>query len=64
MRKILKAPAPRVWRSSPSPFPSACPTSSIDARYNLGVTNVAKHNGDKKPKYSVIMLTLGYKIPF
>ena len=36
----------------------------IDARYNLGVTNVAKHNGDKKPKYSVIMLTLGYKIPF
>ena len=36
----------------------------IDARYNLGVTNVSKHNGSKKPKYSVIMLTLGYKIPF
>jgi hypothetical protein len=36
----------------------------IDARYNLGVTNVSKHNGDKKPKNSVIMLTLGYKIPF
>ena len=36
----------------------------IDARYNLGLTNVYKHNGDKKPKNSVIMLTLGYKIPF
>lgn len=36
----------------------------IDARYNLGITKVAKHNADKKPKNSVIMLTLGYKIPF
>ena len=36
----------------------------IDARYNLGITKVAKHNVDKKPKNSVIMLTLGYKIPF
>lgn len=36
----------------------------IDARYNLGLTNVSKHNGDKKPKNSVFMLTLGYKIPF
>ena len=34
----------------------------IDARYNLGLTNVGKDVG--KNKNSVIMLTLGYKIPF
>ena len=34
----------------------------IDARYNLGLTNVGKNVG--KNKNSVIMLTLGYKIPF
>lgn len=35
----------------------------IDARYNLGLTRVTK---DPSPssKNSVIMLTLGYKIPF
>ena len=33
----------------------------LDARYNLGVTKVFKHNGDKTPKNSVIMFTLGYK---
>ena len=33
----------------------------IDARYNFGVTKIAEH-GDSKN--SVIMLTLGYKIPF
>ena len=33
----------------------------IDARYNFGVTNVVKH--DVKARNSVIMLTLGYKIP-
>lgn len=39
----------------------------IDARYNLGVTNVLKDNKgwtwDGKARNSVIMLTLGYKIP-
>lgn len=33
----------------------------IDARYNLGVTKVYKDNGDKTPKHSVFMFTLGYK---
>lgn len=33
----------------------------FDARYNLGVTKVFKENGDKTPKNSVIMFTLGYK---
>ena len=33
----------------------------LDARYNLGVTKVFKENGDKTPKNSVIMFTLGYK---
>ena len=40
----------------------------IDARYNLGVTDILKsENGmhwDAKAYNSVIMLTLGYKIPF
>lgn len=40
----------------------------IDARYNLGVTNILKDNKgliwDGKAKNSVIMLTVGYKIPF
>ncbi len=38
----------------------------IDARYNLGLTKVNKDNKllDKDMKNSVIMLTLGYKIPF
>lgn len=33
----------------------------FDARYNLGVTGVYKENGDKTPKNSVIMFTVGYK---
>ena len=33
----------------------------FDVRYNLGVTKVFKENGDKTPKNSVIMFTLGYK---
>lgn len=41
----------------------------IDARYNLGVGNIidkdlSKWAGDAKVHNSVIMLTLGYKIPF
>ena len=35
----------------------------IDARYNLGISNINDHGSDKI-KNSVIMLTLGYKIPF
>ena len=34
----------------------------IDARYNFGVTKIAKEGSDGKN--SVIMLTVGYKIPF
>jgi hypothetical protein len=34
----------------------------IDARYNLGLSNVGKDAGTNRN--SVIMLTLGYKIPF
>ena len=35
----------------------------IDARYNLGLTNI--NDTDKyKSKNGVIMLTVGYKIPF
>ena len=36
----------------------------IDARYNLGVTKVNDDNSDMSSKNSVIMLTVGYKIPF
>lgn len=38
----------------------------IDARYNLGLSCIynSDYDGDDKPKHSVIMLTLGYKIPF
>ena len=38
----------------------------IDARYNLGVLNIAKDDyaGAGKIRNSVIMLTVGYKIPF
>ena len=39
----------------------------IDARYNLGVTNMIDKEGNKygaKMRNSVIMLTVGYKIPF
>jgi len=37
----------------------------IDARYNIGVTNIAKDSyGGGKARNSVIQLTLGYKIPF
>ena len=40
----------------------------IDARYNLGVSNILKDNNgwvwDGKGHNSVIMLTVGYKIPF
>jgi hypothetical protein len=41
----------------------------IDARYNLGVGNIvdkdiSKAAGDRKAHNSVIMLTVGYKIPF
>lgn len=35
----------------------------IDARYNIGVTNLSKLDFGK-PRNSVIMLTVGYKIPF
>ena len=35
----------------------------IDARYNIGVTNLSKLDL-AKPRNSVIMLTVGYKIPF
>lgn len=35
----------------------------IDARYNLGCTKTNK-DGDKSYKNSVIMLTVGYRIPF
>lgn len=35
----------------------------VDARYNLGLTNI-NDNDHIKHKNSVIMLTLGYKIPF
>ena len=35
----------------------------IDARYNLGLTDIAKSNLAKVHN-SVIMLTIGYKIPF
>ena len=38
----------------------------IDARYNLGLTKIAKDSGnvmDGDAKNSVIMLTVGYKIP-
>lgn len=34
----------------------------IDARYNLGLTNIIDHEKHKN-KNSVIMLTIGYKIP-
>ena len=33
----------------------------IDARYNLGLTNLAKGDGDGNPKNSVFSLTVGYK---
>ena len=33
----------------------------FDARYNLGVTKVFKENGDKTPKNSVFMFSVGYK---
>ena len=40
----------------------------IDARYNLGVSNILKDNNgwvwDGKGHNSVIMLTVGYKMPF
>ena len=36
----------------------------IDARYNIGITNIAKDSGDDKVRNNVIQLTLGYKIPF
>jgi hypothetical protein len=36
----------------------------IDARYNLGVTKVNDNDSDMSSKNSVIMLTVGYKIPF
>lgn len=38
----------------------------VDARYNLGLSNILDNDGphDYKQKNSVIMLTLGYKIPF
>ena len=33
----------------------------IDARYQLGLTNVVKDSGDEKFKNSVFMITVGYK---
>lgn len=35
----------------------------IDARYNIGLSNILKDSGDAKARNSVIMLTLGYKVP-
>ena len=36
----------------------------IDARYNLGLSNLLDDHDNFSQKNSVIMLTLGYKIPF
>ena len=36
----------------------------IDARYNLGLTGINDDDHGDNPKNSVIMLTVGYKIPF
>ncbi len=40
----------------------------LEARYNIGLTNIAKNGDDRyedtDAKNSVIMITLGYKIPF
>ena len=36
----------------------------IDARYNFGTSKIYKGDGGSKSKNSVIMVTLGYKIPF
>ena len=38
----------------------------IDFRYNIGVTNIFKNDGDDdgSVRNSVVMLTVGYKIPF
>ena len=36
----------------------------IDARYNFGTSKIYKGDGGSKSKNSVIMLTIGYRIPF
>ena len=36
----------------------------IDARYNFGTSKIYKGDGGSKSKNSVIMVTLGYRIPF
>ena len=59
------------WKSNAEKFNFAIPVGLsyefrnfvIDARYNFGLTKTNK-NGDDSVKNSVIMLTLGYKIPF
>lgn len=35
----------------------------IDARYNIGLTDIYKNSGGDKIRNGVIMLTIGYKIP-
>ena len=36
----------------------------LDARYNWGLSNIAKTSGDNSVRNSVFQITLGYKIPF
>ena len=36
----------------------------LDARYNWGLSNIAKASGDNSVRNSVFQITLGYKIPF
>lgn len=36
----------------------------LDARYNWGLSNIAKASGDDSVRNSVFQITLGYKIPF
>ena len=36
----------------------------LDARYNWGLSNIAKASGDYSVRNSVFQITLGYKIPF
>ena len=39
-------------------------TESQKGRFLLCLSNIVDHSGDGKVKNGVIMLTLGYKIPF
>ena len=40
------------------------PINSQKGRFLLCLSNIVDHSGDGKVKNGVIMLTLGYKIPF